>query len=120
MIYLDDILIMNSDRHDLTRDIEVVKSTLEEAGFIINIQKLKTVPTQSIEFLIHSTLALTRGKKEAVMQACKKILCKQEVALWDLGSLFGNFNWAIVAVPFAQANLRNIKNLGSSLARQVF
>jgi hypothetical protein len=98
VIYLDDILIMNSDRDDLTRDVEIVKSTLEEAGFIINVQKSETEPTQSIEFLglivdtVHSTLALTSGKKEAVLQACKSLLSSREVALWDLASLLGNFN----------------------------
>jgi hypothetical protein len=83
VIYLDDILIMNSDRDDLTRDVEIVKSTLEEAGFIINVQKSETEPTQSIEFLglivdtVHSTLALTSGKKR---QFCKhvKAFCPAE------------------------------------------
>jgi hypothetical protein len=117
VIYLDDILIMNSDRDDLCRDVEIVISTLEEAGFIINVQKSESEPTQSIEFLglivdtVHSTLALTPGKKEAVLKACKSLLSSREVALWDLASLLGNFNWATAAVPFAQANLRNIQNL---------
>lgn len=67
VIYLDDILIMNSDRDVLTRDVAVDTSTLEEAG--VNEQKSETVPTQSIEFLgliidtVHSTLDLTTGKK---------------------------------------------------------
>ncbi|KAI9554999.1 reverse transcriptase [Daphnia sinensis] len=75
VIYLDDILIMNSDRNLLTRDVAVVSSTLEEAGFLVNEQKSETVPTQSIEFLglivdtVHSTLDLTTGKKEAIMKA---------------------------------------------------
>jgi hypothetical protein len=62
MIYLDYILIMNSDRDDLTRDVEIVKSTLEEAGLINKRSKSETEPTRSIEFLklivdtVHSTL----------------------------------------------------------------
>ena len=80
MIYLDYILIMNSDRDDLTRDVEIVKSTLEEAGLINKRSKSETEPTRSIEFLklivdtVHSTLALTSGEKEAVLQACKRLL----------------------------------------------
>jgi hypothetical protein len=45
VIFLDDILIMNSDRDDLTRDVEIVKSTLEEVVFFINAQKSETEPT---------------------------------------------------------------------------
>jgi hypothetical protein len=44
VIFLDDILIMNSDRDDLIRDVEIVKSTLEEVVFIINAQKSETEP----------------------------------------------------------------------------
>ena len=39
------------------------------------------------------------------------------MALWDLASLLGNLNWATAAVPFAQANLRNIQNFYISLTK---
>ena len=85
MIYLDDILVMNACRDDLNRDVAVVKSTLEEAGFLINVQKSEVIPTQSIEFLglildtAHLTLALTTAKKEALLKTCKKLQSGREV-----------------------------------------
>jgi hypothetical protein len=60
---------MNSCMIDLTRDVAEVKSTLEEAGFIINVKKFDTVPNQRLEFLglilntVHLILALTEVKK---------------------------------------------------------
>jgi hypothetical protein len=113
---LDDILNMNSCPEGLSRDVALVRSTLEEVGFLINDKKSETDPTQRLEFLglmlvtAHLTLALTVAKKEALLRTCKKLLASREVALWDLASLLGNFNWATAAVPFAQANLRNIQN----------
>jgi hypothetical protein len=66
---------------DLTRDVAEVKSTLEEAGFIINVKKFDTVPNQRLEFLglilntVHLILALTEVKKKAFMcWACKKLV----------------------------------------------
>ena len=117
VIYLDDILIMNSCPEGLARDVALVRSTLEEVGFLINDKKSETDPTQRLEFLglmldtTHLTLALTEAKKEALVRTCKKLLASRDVALWDLASLLGNFNWATAAIPFAQANLRSIQNL---------
>ena len=70
VIYLNDILILNSCPEGLARDVASVRSTLEEAGFLINGKTSETDPTQRLEFLglmlekVHLTLALTEAKKK--------------------------------------------------------
>ena len=44
VIYLDDILIMNSCPEGLARDVALVRSTLEEVGFLINDKNQRHTP----------------------------------------------------------------------------
>lgn len=117
VIYLDDILIMNSCPAALVKDLLLVRSTLEEVGFLINIAKSVLSPTQQLEYLgllIDSTtmsLALTESKVTSIISACQKLLSAKEFPIWDISSLLGNFTWATTAVPFAQAHFREIQRL---------
>jgi hypothetical protein len=48
VIYLDDILIMNSCPEGLARDVALVRSTQEEVGFLINDKKIRDRPHSAI------------------------------------------------------------------------
>ena len=51
IVYLDDMLIMNSTLEGARKDIMILKSILENLGFLINMEKSIFVPVQIFEFL---------------------------------------------------------------------
>ncbi len=51
IIYLDDILIFNSNAEGAGRDYLFAVSILEKCGFIINLEKFVGTPEQVIEYL---------------------------------------------------------------------
>ncbi len=101
----------------LMKDLLLVRSTLEEIGFSINMVKSVSSPTQRLEYLgllIDSTtisLELTELKVNSIISACQKLLSAKEYPIWDISSLLRNFTWATTAVPFAQAHFRGIQRL---------
>jgi hypothetical protein len=51
IIYLDDILILNTSRERVLADLEVVIDLLQRLGFIINWEKLVLEPSENLEYL---------------------------------------------------------------------
>jgi len=88
--YLDDILIINSSRLGLVKDIELVRSTLERLGFVISEEKSVTSPTQILEYLglmvdsILMSFSLPSRKVDRVLSQCRSLLSAQSVSLRDL------------------------------------
>lgn len=59
--YLDDFLVLGPDSTSLTRDVEYVIATLQDAGFVINFPKSIISPKQTMEYLglVIDSVALT-------------------------------------------------------------
>lgn len=51
MLYLDDMLIMDQDRDRVERQLATAVELLISLGFIGNLKKSVTMPTQEIQFL---------------------------------------------------------------------
>ena len=51
MIYLDDILLLNSVREKLFADIQLTLSLFRSLGFLINEKKSMLIPCQKLEYL---------------------------------------------------------------------
>ena len=51
VIYLDDILLLNSSQKEAEREFLVTTALLENCGFVINVEKSVNTPRQIIEFL---------------------------------------------------------------------
>lgn len=49
--YLDDLVVLNSDRNWLNEGIKFVDQTVLLLGFAVNEEKYKLIPTRLIEFL---------------------------------------------------------------------
>jgi hypothetical protein len=116
IIYLDDILILNTSRERVIADLEVVIELLQRLGFIINWEKSVLEPSQSLDYLglvIDSnrlSFALPIAKIEAVKAMCEAALLAKVVSLKEIASIMGNFTWAIPAIPYAQAHYRRLQS----------
>jgi hypothetical protein len=129
IIYLDDILILNSNAEGAGRDYLFAVSILEKCGFLINLEKSVGTPEQVIEYLgliIDSkslSLSLRPEKIVEIIDLCGKALERVSVSLRDIAKILGNLAWAIKAIPFAQSHYRDLqaqyiescKQLGGSL-----
>ena len=124
IIYLDDILILNTSRERVLADLEVVIELLQRLGFIINWEKSVLEPSQNLEYLglvIDSnrlSFALPKAKIEAVKAMCEAALLAKVVSLREIASIMGNFTWAIPAIPYAQVHYRRLQSfyIGKSQA----
>ena len=89
IIYLEDILILNTSRERVLADLEVVIELLQRLGFIINWEKSVLDPAQNLEYLglvIDSnrlSFALPIAKIEAVKAMCEAVLSEGRFAERD-------------------------------------
>ena len=76
IIYLDDILIMNSSKDVASADVEKAIDLLQHLGFLMNFDKLILDPVQVMEYLsllIYSnylSFALPKNKAAEVKEKC--------------------------------------------------
>ena len=124
VIYFDDILILNSCPIDLISDLALVRTTLEEVGFTVNLEKSVIDPSMIWEFLglildrTKMTISLTETNTNTILSVCKSFLTGHKPTLWVLASLLLNFTWAIAAISYAQAHYRGLQRLSKFLEGQ--
>lgn len=79
IIYLDDILIIGSDKDSLIREFGFAIFVLGYLGFILNKEKSVSVPFQEIELLgllvncLDLSVSLPEEKVASVVQLCEEV-----------------------------------------------
>ena len=117
IVYLDDILFMNSSEVGLQQDMITAQYLLEHLGFVINVEKSCFQPTPQLEFLgfvvntLDMTLLLPDCKVEAIKSHCSKLLLHHEVSVRELSQLIGKLTASIQAVFPAPLHYRHLQNL---------
>jgi len=118
-IYLDDVLIMNQTREGALRDCKNALEVLQGLGFLINLEKSVTIPTQEMEFLgflvnsIKITLSLPIKKVQKIQKLCRQVLEYNTISVRKLSVLIGNLTASIQAVlpaPLHYRHLQSVKN----------
>ena len=119
IVYLDDMLIMNSTLEGARKDIMILKSILENLGFLINMEKSIFVPVQIIEFLgiiVDSTTMrfLLPDEKVAVIQKeCRHLVSSQVTSLSQLSHIIGKLTsckTAVLQAPLHYWGIQHLKN----------
>ena len=119
IIYLDDLLFMNSDKEGLLQDMATARFLLENLGFVINFEKSMFVPSQQLEFLgflVNSqdmTLRLPDYKVESIKNLCASLLRQSVVSVRELSRLIGKLTASIQAIfpaPLHYRHLQCLKN----------
>ena len=117
IIYLDDLLFMNSSKVGLQQDMTTAQYLLENLGFVINHEKSCFQPTQQLEFLgfvvntLDMTLLLPDCKVEAIKSHCSKMLLHHEVSVRELSQLIGKLTASIQAIFPAPLHYRHLQDL---------
>ena len=119
-VYLHDMLIMNSTLEGARKDIMILKSILENLGFLINMEKSIFVAVQIIEFLgiiVDSTTMryLLPDEKVAVIQKeCRYLVSSQVASLSQLSHIIGKLTSCKTEVLQAPLQYRGIQHLKNS------
>ena len=117
IIYLDDLLFMNSSKVGLQQDMTTAQYLLENLGFVINLEKSCFQPTQQLEFFgfvvntLDMTLLLPDCKVEAIKSHCSKMLLHHEVSVRELSQLIGKLTASIQAIFPAPLHYRHLQDL---------
>lgn len=114
IVYLDDMLIMNSTLEGAREDILILKSILENLGFLINTAESIFIPVQVIEFLgviVDSTnmMFLLPDEKVVVIQKeCRHLVSRQVASLSQLSNIIGKLTSCKITVLQAPLHYRGI------------
>ena len=117
VIYLDDILIMNSQASDIIVDLSTVIQLLSGLGFLINLHKSITEPTQSIEFLgiiinsVSMETSLPEKKLKNIQSLADSMVKNPVIKIQELASVVGKINAARMGILAAPLHYRGLQML---------
>jgi hypothetical protein len=115
VVYLDDILIIGSSEVETRKAVKMVVDLFEFLGFVIQLEKSVTEPSQSLEYIglvvdaNAMSFTLPLGKKESLLVQCNKAYKSKTLTLRELASLLGILNWASQSVEYASAHYRHLQ-----------
>ena len=87
ILYLDDMLIMDQDKNRVERQLATAVELLISLGFITNLKKSVTVPTQEIQFLVFSLdsqamkIALPQSKLHSLTRTVREMKEKEQTTV---------------------------------------
>ena len=111
-IYIDDMLILNSQREGALRDASLMIHMLENLGFTVNMEKSILFPSQEMEFLgvlvssIHMSFSLPDSKVVNLQNECRRLLSSKTASQSDLAHLIDKMIAAKAAVFQAPLHYR--------------
>ena len=95
VVYLDDILILAATEEECRSAIQKTRSTLEEMGFMINLEKSVLKPKKKVEFLgfqidmEKGTIEIPQTKKDKIFSLIKELKREKEISLKKAASILG-------------------------------
>ena len=104
-----------SSYDECLQQLEVLKQTLCELGFIVNVEKSQLVPVNDIlclGFIIISIamrLQLPVVKLEKIVSACKALLAKHQPSVRDVAKVTGLSVSALPAVNYLEMHYRSLE-----------
>ena len=87
MIYLDDLLVIGASSEECQAGVQLVISTLESLGFLINFKKSETTPSQCLEYIglvtdsVSMSFRLTDKKISDIRRLCSEALKRGNCSL---------------------------------------
>ena len=108
-IYLDDILVLNSSKEGVQKDLLQILKDLAQSGMVINEKKCVLEPTQE---LIHlgftlnlkeGLLEVPGGKMKAMRKELGKLLVKKTLTCRKMASILGSLRSFLMAMPFLRS-----------------
>ena len=115
IIFIDDLILIASSYDECLQQLEVLKQTLCELGFTVNVEKSQLVPVNEILYLgfiinsIAMRLQLPAVKLEKIVSACKALLAKHQRSVRDVAKLTGLLVSALPAVNYLEMHYRSLE-----------
>ena len=113
IIFIDDLILIVSSYDECLQQLEVLKQTLCELGFTVNVEKSQLVPVNEILYLgfiinsIAMRLQLPVVKLEKIVSACRALLAKHQPSVRDLAKITGLLVSALPAVNYLEMHYRS-------------
>ena len=123
VVYLDDIILAASTRDLCIYQGQILIKTLENLGFVINLEKSNLVPSQVVLFLgfvVDSkkmSFSLPDSKIQSIRLSAQTLLNQPKVSLRKLSQFIGMCNASRTAVLEAPLHYRSIQNQLTSTLR---
>ena len=123
VVYLDDIILAASTRDLCIYQGQILIKTLENLGFVINLEKSNLVPSQVVLFLgfvVDSkkmSFSLPDSKIQSIRLSAQTLLNQRKVSLRKLSQFIGMCNASRTAVLEAPLHYRSIQNQLTSTLR---
>ena len=124
IIYIDDILVIGKSPDEVRDHVEALIALLEGLGFIVNMEKSVTTPSQQIEFLglqvdtITMCLSLPGHKIKAIRGEASQLLRPGSLSARRLAQFIGKLNATSQAVFPAPLFYRHLqRDLQSALLK---
>lgn len=105
-IFIDDILLVASSSQDCLDQLSIIEHTLQELGFIVNVDKSQLKPVTEIHYLgfiinsILMKLQLSEEKLEKIISACTQLLARARQCVRDVARVTGLLVSALPAVSY--------------------
>ena len=115
VIFIDDLILIASSYDECLRQLEVLKQTLCELGFTVNVEKSQLVPVNEILYLgfiinsIAMRLQLPVVKLEKIVFVCKALLAKHQPSVRDVARVTGLLVSALPAVNYLEMLYRSLE-----------
>jgi hypothetical protein len=120
-IYIDDMLILNSQKEAAQKDASLMVYLLENLGFVVNNEKSMLFPSQEMEFLgvlidsRNMSFSLPRSKVVNIMKECKALVSSTAASQADLAHIIGKMTAAKAAVFQAPLHYRALQHQNNFL-----
>ncbi|KAI5645131.1 reverse transcriptase (RNA-dependent DNA polymerase) domain-containing protein [Phthorimaea operculella] len=117
LVYLDDFLLVSQCPHTLQKQVQRAVNLLQHLGWVINMEKSSTNPSQSLEFLgiQWDTRLNQKSLPEKKLHALELCLHRMDqTVIWtplSLQQLVGRLNFSSFVIPFGRFNHRNLLSL---------
>lgn len=124
IMYLDDMLIMARTQEESRQHLATIVKVLMALGFIINLSKSITTPTQRLVFLgftldsCKMTISLPGSKLHALRKLARKMMKKKEATIQELARLLGTMVAAQPAILPAPLYYRHLERMKSQSLRK--
>ena len=100
IIFIDDLILIASSYDECLQQLDVLKQTLCELGFTVNVEKSQLVPVNEILYL---------GFIEKIVSACKALLAKHQPSVRDVAKITGLLVSALPAVNYLEMHYRSLE-----------
>lgn len=106
VMYLDDLLIIGETFNECLKNVNYAKDLLKSLGFIINLEKSRTKPSQECKYLgfifnsEEMSISLPMVKKQNIVNKLNKIKVKHSCKIREFASTIGTLISACPAIPY--------------------